>query len=57
MRDLYMKNGDGFILVYSITDATSLAHTAEIFQSLVRIRQKYHVGFTEFFRLSDASIC
>uniref|UniRef100_A0A8R1XV68 Uncharacterized protein n=1 Tax=Onchocerca volvulus TaxID=6282 RepID=A0A8R1XV68_ONCVO len=42
MRDLYMKNGDGFIVVYSITDASSLTNTAEIFQSLLRVRQKYH---------------
>lgn len=44
MRDLYMKNGDGFIVVYSITDAASLTNTAEIFQNLLRVRQKYHVG-------------
>ncbi|CAG9537619.1 unnamed protein product [Cercopithifilaria johnstoni] len=42
MSDLYMKNGDGFIVVYSITDATSLINTVEIFQSLLRVRQKYH---------------
>ncbi|OZC10328.1 Ras family protein [Onchocerca flexuosa] len=42
MRDLYMKNGDGFIVVYSITDASSLINTVEIFQSLLRVRQKYH---------------
>ena len=24
MRDIYMKDGDGFILVYDITDAASL---------------------------------
>uniref|UniRef100_A0A183I134 Ras family protein n=1 Tax=Onchocerca flexuosa TaxID=387005 RepID=A0A183I134_9BILA len=43
MRDLYMKNGDGFIVVYSITDASSLINTVEIFQSLLRVRQKYHI--------------
>uniref|UniRef100_A0A0R3RRD5 Ras family protein n=1 Tax=Elaeophora elaphi TaxID=1147741 RepID=A0A0R3RRD5_9BILA len=42
MRDLYMKNGDGFIVVCSITDSASLINTVEIFQSLLRVRQKYN---------------
>ncbi|VDN07039.1 unnamed protein product [Thelazia callipaeda] len=42
MYDLYMKYGDGFIIVYSVTDLTSLANTVGIFQNLVRMRQKYH---------------
>lgn len=45
MRDLYMKNGEGFIIVYSVTDPLSLTEATDIFQNLVRVRQKYHVGF------------
>uniref|UniRef100_A0A914RLT0 Uncharacterized protein n=1 Tax=Parascaris equorum TaxID=6256 RepID=A0A914RLT0_PAREQ len=43
MRDLYMKHGDGFVIVYSVTDARSLAETTNIFQNLVRTRRQYHV--------------
>uniref|UniRef100_A0A0N5AVW4 Ras-like protein 3 n=1 Tax=Syphacia muris TaxID=451379 RepID=A0A0N5AVW4_9BILA len=42
MRDLYMKNGEGFIIVYSVTDPLSLTEATDIFQNLVRVRQKYH---------------
>uniref|UniRef100_A0A915BFY2 Uncharacterized protein n=1 Tax=Parascaris univalens TaxID=6257 RepID=A0A915BFY2_PARUN len=42
MRDLYMKHGDGFVIVYSVTDARSLAETTNIFQNLVRTRRQYH---------------
>jgi GTPase SAR1 family protein len=38
MRDLYYKNGDGFLLVYSITDLSSLEDVKERFQSLLTQR-------------------
>ena len=41
MRDLYYKNGDGFLLVYSITDSSSLEDVKERYQSLLTQR----VGF------------
>lgn len=50
MRDLYMKHGDGFVIVYSVTDAKSLAGTTNIFQNLIRIRQRYHVCDEAFAR-------
>uniref|UniRef100_A0A183V001 Ras-related protein Rap-1b n=1 Tax=Toxocara canis TaxID=6265 RepID=A0A183V001_TOXCA len=42
MRDLYMKNGDGFIIVYSITNSKSFAEAANIFQNIIRVRKRYH---------------
>ena len=35
MRDVYLRNGDGFILVYSITDQTSFADLKDLRQSLL----------------------
>ena len=43
MRDLYYKNGDGFLLVYSITDSSSLEDVKERYQSLLTQR----VGFKD----------
>jgi GTPase SAR1 family protein len=43
MRDLYYKTGDGFLLVYSITDKSSLEDVKERFASLLsaRVSTKY----------------
>lgn len=38
MRNVYYKNGDGFLLVYSITDSSSLEDVKERFQSLLTQR-------------------
>ncbi len=38
MRDLYYKTGDGFLLVYSITDSSSLKDVEERYLSLLNLR-------------------
>lgn len=38
MRDQYLKKGQGFVLVYSITDAESYHHIRRIYASLQRVR-------------------
>lgn len=48
MHELYMINGDGFIVVYSISDIRSLMNAGNIFQNLVRIRKKYHASNFSF---------
>ncbi|KAI1090071.1 ras-domain-containing protein [Rostrohypoxylon terebratum] len=38
MRDLYMKTGQGFLLVFSITSASSLAELAGLRDEIIRIK-------------------
>eukprot|EP00008_Paramoeba_atlantica_P012531 CAMPEP_0201484482 /NCGR_PEP_ID=MMETSP0151_2-20130828/8668_1 /ASSEMBLY_ACC=CAM_ASM_000257 /TAXON_ID=200890 /ORGANISM="Paramoeba atlantica, Strain 621/1 / CCAP 1560/9" /LENGTH=193 /DNA_ID=CAMNT_0047868173 /DNA_START=14 /DNA_END=595 /DNA_ORIENTATION=+ len=38
MRDLYMKGGDGFVLVYSITSSNSLSEVSDIHDQIVRVK-------------------
>ncbi|VDO36050.1 unnamed protein product [Haemonchus placei] len=43
MRDLYVRNGQGFILVYSVNDRESLEELREIRDTIVRIKQDINV--------------
>ena len=38
MRDLYMKNGQGFLLVYSITSQATFADLQEIREQILRVK-------------------
>merc|ERR1712241_383548 len=38
MRDLYMKNGQGFVLVYSITSQSTLQDLQEIREQILRVK-------------------
>ncbi|KAI7880481.1 ras related protein 1b [Mucor mucedo] len=38
MRDLYMKNGQGFVLVYSITSQVTLTDLYEIREQILRVK-------------------
>lgn len=38
MRDLYMKTGQGFLLVFSIVSRTSLAELAQLREEIIRIK-------------------
>ncbi|EHA46288.1 hypothetical protein MCOR27_005802 [Pyricularia oryzae] len=38
MRDLYMKTGQGFLLVFSITSQSSLAELAQLREEIIRIK-------------------
>lgn len=40
MRDLYMKNGEGFVLVYSVTSRASLNELADLQAQIVRIKDR-----------------
>jgi len=35
MRDTYYRNGDGFLMVYSVTDSSSIEDVKERYQSLM----------------------
>lgn len=43
MRDLYMKTGQGFLLVFSITSASSLAELAGLRDEIIRIKDDENV--------------
>jgi GTPase SAR1 family protein len=38
MRDLYMKNGQGFVLVFSITLKSTLTDLNEIREQIIRVK-------------------
>lgn len=43
MRDVYMKNGQGFLLVFSITSPSSLAELYGLREEILRIKDKEDV--------------
>lgn len=43
MRELYMKQGQGFLLVFSITNLNSLRELAELRDMIVRIKEDENV--------------
>ncbi|KAK9466270.1 Rsr1p [Lipomyces arxii] len=43
MRELYIKNGEGFLLVYSVTDRSSLAELEKLFLQIMRIKDSKDV--------------
>ncbi|KAJ1366056.1 Ras- protein Rap-1b [Parelaphostrongylus tenuis] len=46
LRDLYIRNGQGFILVYSVNDQNSLEELHEIRDMIVRIKKDSNVSGT-----------
>lgn len=46
MRDLYMKNGQGFVLVYSITAQSSFHEIQDIRDQIVRVKDTDDVRST-----------
>ena len=40
MRDLYIKNGDGFLLVYSIVNGDTFEHIQVLRQQILRMRDE-----------------
>ncbi|KFY93574.1 hypothetical protein V500_03660 [Pseudogymnoascus sp. VKM F-4518 (FW-2643)] len=43
MRELYMKTGQGFLLVFSITSRSSLEELSELREQIIRIKDDEHV--------------
>ena len=48
MRDLYIKKSDGFILVYSIIDATTFEDVKSIREQIVRNKYRYVLPLSIF---------
>ena len=44
MRDLYMKNGQGFVLVYSITSQASFSDVSDIRDQVTRVKDRNDVS-------------
>lgn len=52
MRDLYVKNGHGFVLVYSITSQATFHDLDEFYERIVRIKDvDVHVSFKRKFSI------
>ena len=43
MRELYVRSGQGFLLVFSITSASSLRELIELREEIIRIKDDPHV--------------
>lgn len=58
MRDLYMKNGQGFVLVYSITAQATFNDLTDLREQILRVKDQDNVG-NEMSQLSlgFSSIC
>eukprot|EP01100_Stratorugosa_tubuloviscum_P002490 TRINITY_DN157_c2_g4_i1.p1 TRINITY_DN157_c2_g4~~TRINITY_DN157_c2_g4_i1.p1 ORF type:complete len:206 (-),score=92.29 TRINITY_DN157_c2_g4_i1:105-677(-) len=41
LRDQYMKSGEGFVLVYSITSTTSFEQATKLRQQILRMKEPY----------------
>ena len=45
MRDLYIKNGEGFILAYSIISQSTLNDLIQIYDQIIRIKETSEKSF------------
>ena len=45
MRDLYMKNGQGFVLVYSITAQSTFNDLQDLREQILRVKDTPDVSF------------
>ena len=48
MRDLYMKNGQGFVLVYSITAQSTFNDLMDLREQILRVKDTDDVGSRPF---------
>ena len=53
MRDLYMKNGQGFVLVYSITAQSTFNDLMDLRDQILRVKDTHDVSEIIVLRLFD----
>lgn len=41
MREQYMRTGDGFLIVYSVTDKASFEHVDRFHQLILRVKDRW----------------
>ncbi len=51
MRDLYMKNGQGFILVYSITSQATFNDLVELREQILRVKDTDKVSILCYYTI------
>lgn len=56
MRDLYMKNGQGFVLVFSITSQVTLTDLVEIREQIIRVKGSDNVTRFIINKFLDSSL-
>ena len=56
MRDLYMKNGQGFVLVYSITSQATFNDLADLREQILRVKDQDDVRCSVILCLCDLYI-
>lgn len=44
MRDLYMKNGQGFVLVYSIVSGATFSEIQDMKDQIVRVKGSFNIS-------------
>jgi len=49
MRDLYMKNGQGFVLAYSITAQSTFNDLQDLREQILRVKVRNDIFFLNFF--------
>lgn len=65
MRDLYMKNGQGFVLVYSITAQSTFNDLHDLREQILRVKDTDDVSYLyllisllcDILRLNSQNIC
>ena len=55
MRDLYMKNGQGFLLVYSITAQSTFSDLQDLREQILRVKDADDVSFTLVIHFSTST--
>jgi small GTP-binding protein len=43
MRDHYLRSGEGFLVVYSITERATFNVACELYESIIRLKEQDHV--------------
>lgn len=56
MRDLYMKNGQGFVLVYSITAQSTFNDLQDLREQILRVKVSCTVAASTLIRLPFAKL-
>ena len=57
MRDLYMKNGQGFVLVYSITGQATFNDLSDLREQILRVKDQDEVWRSQHLHIMNDVVC